>query len=98
MVPSKDQYSCQIAAEWKRTITSNASTARRLKPVASANKVSDPFGTGTSLIGGWDSGFVNALRDELHDATRVGRCEIKRGGSTSARHTNTIEMGRKGVG
>jgi hypothetical protein len=68
------------------------------QPVASANSDSDPFGTGTSLIGGCDSGFVKELRDELHDATRVGRCEIKRGGSTSARQTNTIEMSREGGG
>ena len=41
---------------------------------------------------------MRELRDELHDAIRVGRCEIKRGGSTSARQTNTTEMGPDGGG
>jgi len=73
--------------------TSKANTAARRKPIASARESSAPLGRGTTYTTFKDSPEVAwACTQELHAATRCGRCATSNGGSMSARHTKTNLM------
>jgi hypothetical protein len=85
---------CRRSGSWGTGIlTSKAIIDNRLRPVASVRVNSAPRGKGTSLIGGYDVGSDNVRREELQEAINVGIWAMRRGGSTSARQTNTNRIG-----
>lgn len=70
--------------------TSTAKTETRRRPVACASVYSAPLGNPRSRT---SSSLKSFCRAELHDATRIGRCASRVGGSTSARQANTMRRG-----